>query len=416
MRTYLGPWQTGDVGGELGWVPPADCLGAVDLRTLPEMAQAGGTPGVGCFVVNGKLPSEYTLLGQGDPAEVRVTGKHRAAWASVAGFAAEGDTLDRLLMDHLTRGSDPDGESAPRPLLPSRRGRGHWLELHLHRRVRSRPFKWGEDEADTERVRTMLRREFRRLMRDAGDRKLKDRHHHLRVLDFWCEQYGLDDWRDLVLADLRADVPGRLRHETTYNETWPTNSTTISSGQDNTWTETSGDLEVRGGRLGEVGENGFGEARLEADLSSTDHYAQAVVYDVAGGGALSEGRVLTRFDSAARNHYGYTRSNSNPRLIIFKRVAGTPTTITSLAGTDPSDGTVIKNDASGSTISAYDGGSLTLSTTDTAITGNLRGGAACRVNGEQDAFECGDLGAGGIRYTQLERRPSGIMRGTWVGW
>lgn len=414
MKTYLGPWQWGDAGGELGWLPPPGCLGAVDLRTLPEMAQAGGSPGVGCFVTSGALPSEYTLLGNGDPGETKTTGKLRAAWASVAGFAATGDTLDRLLLDHLTRGSDPDGESAPKPLMPSRRGRGHWLELRLHRNVRNRPFAFGEDPDDTERVRTLLRREFRALMRDAGKGRLKDRHHHLRVLDFWCEQHGVADWREFVPPDLRADVPGRLRHETTLNESWPTNGTTLSSGQNLTWTETSGNLEVRGGRLGDVGENDYSEARCEHDLSSADHYAQCAVYDITGG-TNTEARAMARFDAAARTHYIYYRqSGISTNRVLAKRVAGTFTSLNSSAAGEPADGTLIKCEISGSSLIGYDAGSANISTTDTSISGGVRCGAACRNAGEQDAWEASDLSAGGILYTQLERTPRGVMRGVWV--
>lgn len=413
MKTYLGPWQWGEVGGESGWLPPAGCLGAVDLRTLPQMSQSAGAPGIGCFVTSGVLPSEYTLLADGDPAEAKTTGKLRAAWASVAGFAAEGDTLDRLLLDHLTRGSDPDGLSAPKPLMPSRHGRAHWLDLHLHRRVRSRPFVFGEDAEDTERVRALLRREFRALMRDANAGKLKDRHHHLRVLDFWCEQHSIADWCEFVPADLRADVPGRLKHETTLNEAWPTNGTTISSGQNLTWTETSGDLEVRSGRLGEVGEAGYGEARAEHDLSSADHYAQCAVYDMTAPTVGSTVRVITRFSASARTHYGYYRFSDGSRT-LFKRIAGAITTLSASGAAPPADGTLIKCEVSGSSLIGYDNGSANISTTDTSISGGVRCGAACQINGEQDAWEASDLSAGGILFTQLERTPRGIMRGTWL--
>lgn len=412
MRTYLGPWVEDNVGGERGWRPPTGCIGGVDLRTLPQMSQLGITPGIGLFVCESVLPSEYALLGEGDPAEVRTTGRLRSLWASLAGFAPQGDTLDALLIDHLTRGADPEGLSAPKPLMPSKRGRGHWLELHLHRNVRNRPFAFGEDATDTERVRDMLRREFRGYFHDAGMGRLRDASHHLRILDYWCEQYGLDDWQAFVPPDLRPHVPGRLKHETTLNESWPTNSSTISSGQDLTWTETSGDLEVRGGRLGEVGENGFGEARAEHDLSSVDHYSQCLIYDLATGTAGRTVRTLVRFSASDRTHYGYMVEPSAVSHSLFKRIAGAFTTLTFTALSVPSDGSLMKGEVAGSSLMGTTGSSISI--TDTAISGGVRCGAACQLECEQDTWEASDGGAVGILYTQLEGGIRGVERGVYM--
>lgn len=383
----LGPWvwQGGD---EPGWHPPASAVACVDLRGLPAQAMAGtyGDRPFGFFATSDPLDDAYAALGSGDCREIQVTGLLRDTWESLLGYRADGAFLVDLLWDQLTQGSDPSGDTPTSPLMPTVRGA---LELHLagHSVVKRERFKWGE-HPHTAKVRDVLHRDYRRIVAEvARGRGRKD--HDRRVLDFWAEQYRLDGdaWKELVPQELRKGHKGRLPHETTLTESWPTNGTTISSGQDNVWTETSGDLEVRGGRLGEVGENNYAEARLEADLSSADHYSQCAVYDLTGG--LDEARVSTRFDSGARTHYGYTREDA--ARILIKRVAGTPTTLTSAAASLPSDGTLIKNDASGSTISAYDAGVSVLSLTDTSITGNLRCGAACRENGEQDAFACGDL-------------------------
>ena len=211
---YLGPWQWDAT--EHAWTPPPGCLGAVDLRTVPQMGQAGGMPGMGVFAAPGTLSGDYALLGEHPTA--RTGGAARDAWESLTGYRPAGARPIDLLWDALTAGSDPDGGGAPKPLLPSRQGRGHWADLRLAGRHRSEPFAWGEDAAATERVRDALQRDFRAHFAAAQTGRFRDPQHHRRVLDFWCEEYGVTNWQEFVPADLRADVRGRLKHATTLTD------------------------------------------------------------------------------------------------------------------------------------------------------------------------------------------------------
>ena len=417
-RYYLGHW----VSDAEGFRPPSGVVGCIDFAPLAVQGAPAVDRPVGLFVTTAAvLPSEYALLAEGDCRELAATSAMQSAFQSLVGYRPNGDKLVDLIYDTLTDGSDPNGEDGPLPLVPGVSG---WCDLHLggHSRVLSAKLEWGRSCSRGRnhwgKIRTLLRKHFERHFSDAKSGKLKDAEHHRRVLDFWCDKYGLkgpEDWKELVPDRLQRDVPGRLKHETTITESWPTNSTTISTGQDLTWTETNGDLEVRGGRLGEVLEDGFGEARAESDLSGDDQYAKALAYD--SGTANSGVRLLARFDPAARTYYAYARESGAQDFALQKRVTGTLTVLTTAAGAGPSDGTEVKCEINGSTLKGYDDGVEQLSITDTSITGYLRTGITARTNGEAESFEAADLApAGGILYTQLERNIRGMTRGTWTGW
>jgi len=423
-RTYLGPWQWQADADAVGWVAPAGCIGAVDLRPVPLQGIAGGTPGMGLFVTESALPAEFTLLGTGEPDEVRSTARHRAAWKALAGYTPQGDTLAGLLWDHLTRGADPSGDAGPRPLMPGQTGQAHWHDLYLHRRVRSEPFAWGDDPEATGRVRVMLRREFRELFDLANGGRLRDRQQHRRVLDFWCERFGVDDWREFVPTDLRAEVPGRLRHETSITESFnKADSSTL--GPDQTWTEYAGvsagdkftivSNQVRSTSTG--GDNPT--ARAESDLSSADHYAQVDVTNLGSGTENRQCGSATRFHPTANTCYvaRAIRATVNA-LRILKMTAGVGTDLTS-AGISMTVPFSVKCEANGSTLKGYRAGVEVVSTTDTSITGNLRCGIWAFSNAlgtgfaELDNFSASDLAASGILYTQLERSVRGIQRGVY---
>lgn len=419
--TYLGPYRWVSDPAEPHWARPAACVGAVDLRGATAQAQADGAPGIGVFVTRRKLGADYTLLGNDEPDEIKTTGKLRDAWESVAGFRPQGDTVDRMLLDHLTRGSDPDGEAGPRTLMPRRQGRAHWFNLHLGRKVRAIPFAWGEDAEATERVRAMLRREFRRLMRDAGDGRLKDRRHHRRVLDFWCEQYGLKgarDWEDLVPADLRADVPGRLPHETiiddTFNRADAVGLGTASGGFGwsnqgaGSWNTASNTAEAQGSDS---------VVRADSDLSSADHYAQFQVTQEKLTNPAGSAGPLTRYSASAQTYYmGRRRADTN-NAEIFKRVAGTLTSLAAAAWSATAPYTV-QTESVGSDHTVYGEAVSRVTVTDTSIAGGTRTGMRDNASGgtktRVDNYEASDVSADGISFITLSWNARGVAQGVFA--
>lgn len=416
IRTYLGPWQW---DGE-AWNAPTGCVGAVDLRPVPLQGIAGGEPGIGLFVLDSRLPgSDYTLLGAGAPGEVQVTAKHRAAWRSLAGFLPQGETLADLLWDHLTRGADPAGDASPKPLLPTLRGSAYWHELRLGGPLRNEPFQWGADAETTGRVRGMLRRQFRELFEEANADRLTDARQHLRVLDYWCDRLGVDDWREFVPSDLRGDVPGRLKHATTITDDFnrSDSSSLGSSSEGWSWTEVGGDFGIASNQLSvnATASDNVMRARAEFDLSSSDQYAQITM--TVAGNSFSYFHPAVRFASAAATLYhGGVRGNSSPQCSIRKVVTGTTTNLVT-GSTFASAPVLCKLTANGSALELFLAGASLLSVTDTSIASGLRTGVAARgslTTDRADDFSAGDLAPSGVTYVRLETGTRGVARGVYT--
>jgi hypothetical protein len=405
VRHYLGPWQRDPqaLAGAGAWVPPLGTIGAVDLRSLPEQAQA--TPGarpLGLFVTPVVLPSEYTSLGEGPTAEIKSSGAIRSAWQSLLGYQPQGGNLAELLFDALTDRADPSGDSAAKPLMPGADG---WMDLHVVGRVKGERFEWGRSPR-TNLMRDVLQREFRALWdRGGGVEAEKRREHARRVLDFWADQHSEADWREFVPPDLRGEVPGRLKHATTHTESFnKADSDTL--GPDLTWTETAGDFDVVSNRISATSGS---VCRAEADVSSANHYAQANIF--FAGAYLG---ITARHAAAANTYYvGYGINTTLTEM--YKRVAGS---YTNLGTMNPaaSSGDLYKVECNGSAIKLYIAGVQKISVTDTAIAGGTRGGFdSINSTATADAYEISDLAAAGIIYTQLERNTRGVVRGVWQG-
>lgn len=391
LRTYLGPVQWQHKGGLAFWAAPAGTVGWVDLAPPAQQAVAGGTARNALFVTQDQaLPSEYTLLAAGDPAEAQATAKQRAAWRSVLGFTPAGATVADLVWDHLTRGADPSGDAGPKPLMPQKYGRGSVRELSLHRTLKQEPFNWGDDT--TPLVRGMLQREFRQVMGEATAGRLGDRQQHRRVLDFWCEQYGIADWRELVPADLLSSVPGRLPHATTLNDNFTrANADPLGASSEGwSWVEATGDWDIISNQAASMSPPDI--AYADSALSSADHYGQITVA-VFGPNPIAP---TCRHSSVADTWYGALQWDGFSFYQLYKSVAGTLTALGSGYGLTSSAGLVLKAEASGSAIKGYESGVQRLSVTDTAISGNLKCGMYSNhtVN-RVSAFQAADLGGGG---------------------
>jgi hypothetical protein len=419
---YLGPWRWDAAAPEPGYAPPLGTVGCLDLATpaVQSMVNPAGRP-VGFFAVNGIITdSAYAFLGSGDCREIVATPIMRGVFQSLTGYRPGGDHLVDLLWDLLTAGGDPDGGDCCLPLLPGALGRRPWLELHLggHGCLRAEPFKWGV-HPHRPKVQRLLRKHFEELHAAAQVGQLRDAQHHRRVLDFWCERYDVDDWREFVAPKLWAHVPGRLKHDTTITESFnKADSGTL--GPDLTWTELNGNIDIVSNKAQSTTLGSFVAARADSDLSGTDQYAQAVV-NASEETATAQVGCLCRKTSGATSTFYWADGEFDTNLVrLLKRVSGTNTTLgtsskTLTAGTP---GTV-KVEAVGSAIKAYWNSSQEVSVTDTSITTGTR----CGVRGLKitsgnvtwDDFEAADVSAGNIVYTQLERNTRGIARGLWQG-
>lgn len=387
-----------DEGGM--WASPEGALGALDLRPLPDQALAGkyGDRPYSLFALadDASLDDSAVLLGRGDAREVRADGKQRDAWESLLGYRPSGDTLAEWIADQLTLGSDPAGLDRCAPLLP---GVDRRLKLHCGGdTIWSAKHTWGD--AYTNRIAARLHADYRKIAAENPDLARQ-------VLDYQCEQYQLkgDDWRQLVPAELRDDHPGPLKHATTYTESFNTaNSDTL--GPDQTWTELTGDWDVVSNLCEcQAVSNNSAALRMDADLSSDNHYAQFSLTQLGNGSGASNDAngPAVRKDSTATLTFYTARAARNPStgssLLLQKCVGGTFTSLGSGGSITISLPDTVRVEANGSTIDGYYDGVLIDSQTDTAITGNLRTGArvftTTTTKTRFDSFECADLAVAG---------------------
>lgn len=363
------------------WNPPPG-FSLLDLRSLPDHAE--GTSGRAVFYGNGSIPSEYDLIGSGSWADLKPTGRTLAALPKRAGFAPTGDTLRDQLLSILTDGADPAGLDGPRPILPTSERR---TEFHAGGQSLSRAFALNNG-THANRVRDVLRADFAAIHADATGGKTRDPEIHRRVLDYWCKQYGIEDWREFVPANLRAHIPGRLPHETTITETF-TGSIGSALGPNLTWTSISGSWRIGSSNAaGKTATNSVVDlARADTDLSSADQRAQ--IKRLGTNTAHYQGACVRVPSTSTKTFYGVFNDSF---IYIMKMVAGTQTNITNTANAAVS-GDIYKVSANGSTIKSYCNGTEKLSTTDTAITGNLRTGIQLftAVDDALDDFEAADL-------------------------
>lgn len=413
---YLGPWRFVTEDGMSYFAPPEGARGTIDFATIPEQSVGGSDRRIGFFALEGLITdAAYTHLGSGDLREMPSTQKMRDAFQSELGYLPSGDKLIDLVWDCLTSGSDPEGDERWKPLMP---GTNRWLDLHLggHSRIKSEPFEFGR-HPHSNRVRDVLQRQFRQEMERASNGKSKDKEHHRRILDYWCEKYRCEDWQQFVPADLRRHVPGRLKHATTITESFDTaDSDTL--GPDLSWSELAGDFDIVGNRARSGAASGTHLAQATSDLSSSDHYAQFAVYPVASS---LDCAPAARCQSGPTAYIAIVRDvdlSNDARL--FKLLTGTFTQLGTTVSHSSSDGDVVQCKADGSSITHIVNGSTVIGpVSDTGISSGLRCGiwAFEAGRGDIDNFEAADLAAppAGIKYTQLERGVRGFMRGVYSG-
>lgn len=407
MRYYLGPWRWASDAGELYFAPPVGAVGAIDLGTLPEMAVAGGSrKGCLCWTNGDLLDSDYDLLATGDVREIKRTGKIAGTLAKSIGSVPAGDSLHEMIMDCLIGCSDPDGDTAPMPIVPGIDG---WMDLWLpgHGRVKGERFEWGRTD-HTDKLKRMIRKQFAGLMEDAHDGRLKDSVHHLRVLDDWCKKYGVEEWREFVPDEVQKEVPGRVPRETTYTDDFNrADAASLGSSSEGwAWASAFSTMSI----VSNAGNcsSSLSYQRAQIDLSSFDHYAQ--VTRTAGGSFFP----VARFSSSAITGY-YCRPSGTTFFGLYKIISGSATKIANV-DQDTNQPITVKTHCNGSTITGYKSNSVVASVTDTAIPSGTRTGVMAAASGARgDDFSAADLAASGVILTQLERGTRGISRGTWTG-
>lgn len=370
-----------------GYYLPPGAVAGVDLRPLAEQCVPGIEDSGPVFCASPvPIPREFVIR--------RFERSRRTA---------------QWLWDRLTIHADPLGCDGPRPLVPTIDRLWELKCGGIHVR---RPAQWGRL---TGSVQAVLRRDFSDLWeaRDGDD-------HCLRVLDWTCEKYRVNDWREFVPRRLWTHVPGRLLHATTITDDFTrADGTTI--GNLLTWTEVANDLATVSNAVKNNGPgvvSNYARARAESDLSGVDHYSQAklVLGANTGRGAGVHARYASAADTCYGLHYMGGGGGATKIPILDKHVTGTRTELSTGSATDWSDGSdIAKCEINGSSLTGYRNGGSVVSVTDTAISGGTRCGIFVRARASSDVsavddFEAGDLAAS-FKSAWVRRQSNRVIGG-----
>lgn len=237
---------------------------------------------------------------------------------------------------------------------------------------------------------------------------------HLRYLQYQIEQYRIPPERYELISRNSLEAP--RPHGTTWTESWPTVSTTISSGQDQPWTETISDVQVAltalVNRLTNVTGGADCYARCETDLAGDAHYGEFEFRSTTSTTTTFCG-PMTRFHATETSGYIFYYNNaSGAEAHLGKVTNGTPPTQTSLATADIAAPTTSVDYTERLTSTAADLHTCTLDTvdvisghSDASFTGQINVGAFLRAaaasRGHLHAGVGADIAAGGAPVGHL---------------
>jgi hypothetical protein len=407
-------WQP-DIGDGARYYHPAMVF---DLRNLADCGTPGLTLGKFVLCAGAVLPAGVMEIGETGFA---LTPGRRAgleAWVGESIVAPDVTTFIQELIFNL---GDPACVARWRPVRVS----GRTLRLDVGDiRVRRRVLVTDPEFRQTLAV-ERLNYQAWKAQESAG---LLPVGHHLRCLDYQREHYGVDYHEFLKIDDVRS-MPdeGLLPHRTTLTDSFTdTDATALTShtGESGTWSQLTGAdaTTIQSNKASNTSSADTLRSwhRLDADLSSGNHYAQGVfTSSVDGNSSIG---VNTRYASAANTSMAAIWVWWAPES-VNKLVTGT---LTSLAtGTDnAASGDTLKltSDSADLHQSARNGTDM-VSVTDSAIAStNLRAGFSLRPRNAAvvhtcDTFEAADLAAAGVVGPLLGGRlvKHGILQGRLVG-
>ena len=411
---------------------------ALELRAYADRSQLGRTAGKFVLVSAPVLTPEPDLILIGETG-FSVTPGRRASVQSVLGLgeALVGANTEDVVEELALHLADPMGIVRPPPI---RVGSGMMLRIRLgdirvDRRVQPADSEWQNTLAVERRNYATWRAQAvasAQALRDAGrtweqvlEHKLDHAldpldvnllrlgapYQHLKNLDHLEAHYGVS-YREFLGSE--PDEGTRPRG-TTVTEDWNC-ADADSPNCDQTHTEVAGDLDIVSNEL----QNTLSETvvgRMEADVSSADHYAE-VSSAVTVSGTPYVG-VCARFAAAAQTHYAGTRRNNASNTWQLQSVeAGTGTNLTGSPASGAAQGSGYITDrvtCSGDQITYNSGGTDRIGpATSTTITTGTRAGIRGNPNGGGRAhwtsLEITDLAAGATVPEMMAARQMGTLQ------
>ena len=372
QHIYMGQWRwTGEA-----WSSPVAGIpfGAFDLRSVAACSSRGLSDGYGIFVYPQPVHSPGLVYLGERHATVLATRKATIKTALGLGENIVASTVGGVVAELFLQHAEPKWNLRWGRL----RGRNWQLsclgEVWATEQIADKTPEWAY-------VLEALRADYQKVKAEVA-LQLFPSDYHRRYLQALLEQYRISNYEDITLDSRDSPLP----HGTTYTETWPTVSTTISSGQDQAWTELTNDAEVAlvGGvnRLRNVTADSFSQCRCETALASDVHFCQGTMrITVAENGTFAG--PCTRWAAAAQTCYVFEyRNNAAEEILLEKLVAGVETALATFDDDTPvanTDYVLRLTSKSNSTHTcARDGVNKITNHSNADITGNVRCGALVR--------------------------------------
>lgn len=388
-KYWGGPWVWNSVNPAMvSYVAPGASFALVDLRNMETQSQNNYAGGVGnglfCTEDTEDLGADYTLLGIGAHiTEVIPEMGASSAWNSLFGVQPQGTYLVDWLAYTLTDGSDVDGVTGPKPLMP---GVGPPInETVIHLAGHSVIWRGAVNvRSGNSKHEKNIRDRYQKDLKAMFDTEPDDDHwrKYLSSLKEKTGQHWDDADEDYLLdkdmkKKAKKDKSRALAHSTTYTESWPTTGG-LTSSQDLGWAniEQIVDMSVVSNQLNKTMTGAFAFGRMTTDIATSDMFA-SMEFISRTGTSCAFGPVA-RKDSSATLTYYFVQvylSTANPH----KRVAGTYTDLGTGTYT-PVANDIYKITTNGSTIEALRNDISIKSVTDTAISGNTYAGVMMHDN------------------------------------
>lgn len=239
------------------WNPPASCVGAIDLGSLPSQSVGGSDRAIGFFACTTAVAGRLNTTA-GDLRSIAATNAMRDAFLSLAGYRPQGSTLMDLLSDSLLNG-DPSGGSRVAPLEPETGGElAIWLPGHS--KIWSEPFRWGAHR-HTNRLRDRIRNSIGAVV--DSDPILAE-----KMAGAYASKY-LGRWN---APEALLMLPPRARANGLRSRRLGTSFSDDFSGSLAEWTQVSGSWSIVSGGLAKTANVNVAQfIRYNSPVSSADH-------------------------------------------------------------------------------------------------------------------------------------------------
>jgi len=387
MYYYLTPWEWVTEPDGSAWSLPG-AVGLIDLRSLVDTAREETVAGY-AFAAYLEPVSNPGAEYLGDNLHAISESARSTIETSLAlGESVAADSLVDAVWNILTVFADSTGQERVKPLIPGSNG---MMRLHLggHSEIKRERFKVGEHPASSQVV-AVARADLAEVKIMAEDESSSTpADHHQRMLSALAEKYRC---ASTEFADYDP-----LPHSTTLTESWSC-ADSDSLTCDLTWTEKSGDIDIVSNQANVQTSLARAFARADSDLASDDHYVQVSISTngVSGGNSYSYAHCREASNTDETHYVGRANWAATNILRCYKFVTGTRTELATKAYTfDRANTYVLYIEMDGSAGDIEVAGTSELTWTDTAITGNLRGGiGGQKESGKEvrfDVWQASDL-------------------------